>query len=70
MNIYLSRSLLARADRRAADLGMSRSSFFGYAINVSLSMPAIPFGHVVPVPARAGSHEAEPGKPAQRRRKV
>ena len=32
VNIYLPKSLLARADARAAELGMNRSSFFGFAI--------------------------------------
>ena len=33
VNVYLPKSLIGRADRRAAELGMSRSSFFGLAIN-------------------------------------
>jgi predicted RNase H-like HicB family nuclease len=33
VNIYLPKSLIARADKRAAELGMSRSSFFGFAIS-------------------------------------
>src|SRR3984957_20915294 len=41
VNIYLSKSLIARADRRAAELGMSRSSFFGYTITTGLSPPAL-----------------------------
>lgn len=36
VNVYLPKSLLVRADRRAAELGMSRSSFFGLAINHTL----------------------------------
>jgi predicted RNase H-like HicB family nuclease len=36
VNIYLSKSLLARADRRASDLGMSRSSLFGLALTTML----------------------------------
>jgi len=36
VNIYLPKSLLARVDRRAADLGMSRSSYFGFAANLAL----------------------------------
>jgi predicted RNase H-like HicB family nuclease len=32
VNVYLPRSLIGRADRRAAELGMSRSSFFGLAV--------------------------------------
>jgi|CXWL01.1.fsa_nt_gi predicted RNase H-like HicB family nuclease len=33
VNIYLPKSLIARADKEAAALGMSRSSFFGYAVS-------------------------------------
>jgi len=33
VNIYLPRNLISQADRRAAELGMSRSSFFGLAIS-------------------------------------
>jgi predicted RNase H-like HicB family nuclease len=36
VNVYLPKSLLGRIDRRANDLGMSRSSFFGFAANVAL----------------------------------
>lgn len=32
VNIYLPKNLISRADKRAAELGMSRSSFFGLAI--------------------------------------
>jgi predicted RNase H-like HicB family nuclease len=49
VNIYLPKNLIARADKRAAELGMSRSSFFGLAISrltgwsyneaVSLTLP-------------------------------
>lgn len=37
VNIYLPRSLIARIDKRAAELGMSRSSFFGLAATTTLS---------------------------------
>ena len=37
VNIYLPRSLIARIDKRAAELGMSRSSFFGLAATTVLS---------------------------------
>lgn len=53
VNIYLSKSLIARADRRAAELGMSRSSFFGYAVVSALGMLTAGFGHLAPNPARA-----------------
>jgi predicted RNase H-like HicB family nuclease len=36
VNIYLPKRLIARADARAADLGMSRSSFFGFALSMVL----------------------------------
>jgi predicted RNase H-like HicB family nuclease len=38
VNVYLPKSLIARADKRAAELGMSRSSFFGYAVSVALTI--------------------------------
>jgi predicted RNase H-like HicB family nuclease len=37
VNVYLPKSLLARADRHATELGMSRSSFFGLAISSALA---------------------------------
>ncbi|HZC15825.1 MAG TPA: type II toxin-antitoxin system HicB family antitoxin [Caulobacteraceae bacterium] len=36
VNVYLPKSLIARVDRRAAEIGMSRSSFFGLAITRAL----------------------------------
>jgi len=36
VNIYLPKSLIARVDRRAAEIGMSRSSFFGWAVTRAL----------------------------------
>jgi predicted RNase H-like HicB family nuclease len=38
VNIYLPKSLLARADAAAAQLGVSRSSFFGLAISSIIGM--------------------------------
>src|SRR4030088_36899 len=37
VNVYLPKSLIGRVDRRAAELGMSRSSFFGLAATNALS---------------------------------
>jgi predicted RNase H-like HicB family nuclease len=37
VNVYLPKSLIGRADQRAGELGMSRSSFFGLALNVALA---------------------------------
>lgn len=51
VNIYLSKSLIARADRRASELGMSRSSFFGYAITSMLAMWSL--GQLAPIAPRA-----------------
>jgi|SRR5581483_6236511 len=39
VNIYLPKSLIAQADRRAAEYGMSRSSFFGLAVKMALEVP-------------------------------
>src|SRR5882724_2640742 len=49
VNVYLPKSLIGRIDRRAAELGMSRSSFFGLAATTALSR--------FPGPAWAGSAE-------------
>jgi predicted RNase H-like HicB family nuclease len=37
VNVYLPKSLIGRVDRRAAELGMSRSSFFGLAASTALN---------------------------------
>jgi predicted RNase H-like HicB family nuclease len=37
VNVYLPKSLIGRIDRRAAELGMSRSSFFGLAAATALT---------------------------------
>src|SRR6185295_19936859 len=39
VNVYLPKSLIARADKRAAEHGMSRSSFFGFAVSMALDAP-------------------------------
>ena len=36
VNVYLPKSLITRIDRRATELGMSRSSFFGFAATIAL----------------------------------
>src|SRR6478609_11307932 len=36
VNVYLPKSLIGRIDRRATELGMSRSSFFGFAATIAL----------------------------------
>jgi len=37
VNVYLPKSLIGQIDRRAAELGMSRSSFFGLAASTALT---------------------------------
>jgi predicted RNase H-like HicB family nuclease len=37
VNVYLPKSLIGRADARATELGMSRSSFFGLALNMAMA---------------------------------
>jgi len=36
VNVYLPKRLIEKVDARAADLGMSRSSFFGFALSIVL----------------------------------
>src|SRR5713226_5019802 len=43
VNVYLPKSLIGRVDRRAAELGMSRSSFFGLAAASALTRLPGPF---------------------------
>jgi predicted RNase H-like HicB family nuclease len=43
VNVYLPKSLIGRIDRRAAELGMSRSSFFGLAAASALVRLPGPF---------------------------
>lgn len=42
VNVYLPKSLIGRADRRAAEFGMSRSSFFGLAVSLALNQVILP----------------------------
>ena len=43
VNVYLPKSLIARIDKRATELGMSRSSFFGFAATIALDWsPGLP----------------------------
>ena len=42
VNVYLPKSLIARVDRRATELGMSRSSFFGFAATIGLDWVHLP----------------------------
>src|SRR6266545_4654099 len=43
VNVYLPKSLIGQVDKRAAELGMSRSSFFGLAASTALTyFPGFP----------------------------
>lgn len=52
VNVYLPKSLLAEADKRATELGMSRSSFFGLAVSILM-------GRQVSIPAGRTTHSAK-----------
>ena len=41
VNIYLPKSLIVRADKRAAEYGMSRSSFFGLVVSMAVEGPSL-----------------------------
>ena len=68
VNVYLPKSLITRIDKRAAELGMSRSSFFGFASSLALEWPGgYPRG--APIAPRSKVHktgalraEKRPGK--------
>jgi predicted RNase H-like HicB family nuclease len=48
VNVYLPKSLITRIDRRATELGMSRSSFFGFAATIALDWsPGFPHAGLV-----------------------
>jgi predicted RNase H-like HicB family nuclease len=72
VNVYLPKSLIARADKSAADLGMSRSSFFGFAISTmigkSLGVSMMEFGaprSKVRQSSEIGSREGAKPRPAK-----
>jgi len=72
VNVYLPKSLIARADARASELGMSRSSFFGFALSTTLGV----FGAtgrlpvVLPRPGqKALAAKGAATKPPKKRRK-
>ena len=69
VNVYLPKSLIARADRRAADLGMSRSSFFGLALTTTLGVFGTT-GIVLPLSSRRSlAALASATKPPEKPRK-
>ncbi|HZE47337.1 MAG TPA: type II toxin-antitoxin system HicB family antitoxin [Xanthobacteraceae bacterium] len=68
VNVYLPKSLITKIDKRAAELGMSRSSFFGFASSLALEWPG-GFPRGAPVGPRSKVHktgalraEKRPGK--------
>ncbi len=69
VNIYLPKRLLERADQKAAELGMSRSSFFGLAISQMVGL-AFAFGsHGAPLLGpRAAKAVAPDGEKARTKR--
>ncbi|MGD0189953.1 MAG: type II toxin-antitoxin system HicB family antitoxin [Rhizomicrobium sp.] len=68
VNVYLPKSLITRADKRAAELGMSRSSFFGLALSTTLGVFG-KTGVVVPSSRRAQVLLAAATKPPEKPRK-
>jgi predicted RNase H-like HicB family nuclease len=56
VNVYLPKSLILRIDKRAAELGMSRSSFFGFASTLALEWPG-GFPRGAPVAPRSKVHK-------------
>ena len=59
VNVYLPKSLIGQVDKRAAELGMSRSSFFGLAASTALTY--------FPVNAMLRPGLAEPRSKVQKR---
>ena len=66
VNVYLPKSLITRIDKHAAGMGMSRSSFFGFAASLALEWKLPLPGHAAP---RSKAHttgalraEKRPGK--------
>jgi predicted RNase H-like HicB family nuclease len=71
VNVYLPKSLIARTDARAGEMGMSRSSFFGFALTMTLGAFGAHGTIVLPPGARKGfafpvAATKPPGKPHKR----
>jgi predicted RNase H-like HicB family nuclease len=72
VNIYLPKSLIVRADKRAAELGMSRSSFFGFAVSTAIgwrSLGGSPLGFELPRSKVKVSERSGAGKPRSKGRR-
>jgi predicted RNase H-like HicB family nuclease len=65
VNIYLPKSLIDRADKRAAELGMSRSSFFGFAVSSLLGV-RVSLGSRLSLPPKTRS-TAQPVPPRSKK---
>ena len=59
VNVYLPKSLIARVDKNAAERGMSRSSFFGFAVTMALDTPPGYWRMVLAQP-RSKAHKTGP----------
>ena len=73
VNIYLPKSLIVRADKRAAELGMSRSSFFGFAVSTAIgwrSLGGSPLGFDLPRSKVKVSEKASGEKPRSKVRRT
>src|SRR3954470_12858320 len=65
VNVYLPKSLIGRIDRRADELGMSRSSFFGFAATIALDWsPGFP--HTGLVDPRSKVHKTGAVRPQKK----
>ena len=65
VNIYLPKSLITRADKRAAEHGMSRSSFFGFAVAMALDAP-LGYWRTVFAQPRSKAHKTGPVRAKKR----
>jgi predicted RNase H-like HicB family nuclease len=62
VNVYLPKQLIARADKKASEMGMNRSSFFGLALSQALALADLSLrtGKTITIP---GPKAKRPGKP-------
>jgi hypothetical protein len=68
VNVYLPKRLIARADDRAAELGMSRSSYFGFALSIALGSSFTGVGVPQAIARLARARGAMEGKTAKTKR--
>ena len=65
VNVYLPKSLITRADRRATEHGMSRSSFFGFAVTMALDAP-LGYWRMALTQPRSKAHKTGPVRAEKR----